>query len=701
MSPRLKVVLMVDDEPDHVELVRRAFRIKMPETDFFAVPSFTEAVDLLRSGTLPQVILADWRLPDGQGVGLLDLKAPCPVILFTAFGSERLAVEALKRGATDYVVKSEAALSDMPHIAERALDQWKTMQQKESVEQALRESEERFALAANGSNDVVWDWDIASDLLFLSTRWIAMFGQEGAPQPRTMEEWFTLVHPRDVRRLRAGLLLHLHGESPHFEHEHRIRSPRGDYRWALTRGLAVRRGGRAPYRMAGSLTEITLRKNMEEQMVFNAFHDTLTGLYNRGIFLERLEHRTKVWQSQRDHPFALLLLDVDRFKFINDSFGHAAGDTFLQLMAGRMSKRLRLTDTIARFGGDDFAILLDPVNGMEDALKFASDIRRDLCEPLFLAAQTVYPSVTIGVALSGDHDLRAQDLVQSADSALHEAKSGGSLRIAASQNAASSTTRGRLKLEHDIRRAIACREFAIAYQPVACLPRGEIKHWECLLRWRRSNGEWAPASEFIPLAEDVGLVAELDHLALTLAAEQQRRWRGSLGIDVKLSVNLSAAFLSRPSLLESLQETLDLAGSSEQWLSIEITERSLIGCLSLLEHAVPKLTELNIGVWLDDFGAGYSSLNYLASLPVQMLKIDSSFTSRMLESPRSQAVVKAILSMAGSLDIPVVAEGVETRRQAERLAELGCPFGQGYHLYPPVFAENVESVLRHNPSDGK
>jgi diguanylate cyclase (GGDEF)-like protein/PAS domain S-box-containing protein len=694
MSQRLQLVLMVDDEPDHVELVRRAFRVKMPETEFFAVSSLSEAVDILRGGTIPQVILADWRLPDGEGAGLLDLGAPCPVILFTAFGNERLAVEAMKRGATDYVVKSEATLCDMPHIAERALDQWKTLQDKESVQQALRASEERFALAVNGSNDVIWDWDIATDLLFLSSRWTATFGQEGILPPRTMAELLTLVHPQDLRRLRANLHSHIEGESSHFEHEHRIRSAGGDYRWALTRGLAVRGAGGAAYRMAGSLTEITLRKNMEEQMVFNAFHDALTGLYNRAIFLERLEHRARAWRTQRGHPFALLMLDVDRFKFINDSFGHAAGDTFLQLMAGRMSKRLRLTDSIARFSGDDFAILLDPVSGMEEALQVASGIRQDLCEPLFLASQAVYPSVTIGVALSGDHDSRAQDLVQSADSALHEAKSKGSLRIAASRASASSATRGRLKLEHDIRRAIACREFAIAYQPVACLPGGEIKHWECLLRWRRSGREWAPAAEFIPLAEDVGLVAELDLLALTLAAEQQRHWRRTLGIDVKLSVNVSAAFLARPSLFEILQRMLDVAGSPEQWLSIEITERSLIGCLSLFEHAVPKLSELNIGVWLDDFGAGYSSLNYLASLPVQMLKIDSSFTSRMLESPRSLAVVKAILSMARSLEIPVVAEGVETRLQAEKLAELRCPFGQGYHFYPPVFAKEVESVVR-------
>ncbi|MCC6344248.1 MAG: EAL domain-containing protein [Bryobacterales bacterium] len=695
MSPRLEAVLMIDDKPDHVALVRRAFRLKMPRTNFEAVSSLKAAVEILRAGTIPQVILADWRLSEGDGFSPRDLGEFCPVVLFNASGGERLAIEAMKRGATDYVVKPEAALNDMPHIAERALKQWKTSREKETAEQALRESEERYALAANGSNDVFWDWDISSDLLFLSARWIAMFGEEGVAPPRTMEEWFQLVHPLDARRLRANLRSHLRGESFHFEHEHRIRLPRGDYRWALTRGVAVRNGGMA-YRMAGSLTEITVRKNMEERMVFNAFHDALTGLYNRAIFLERLDHRARLWQSQREHPFALLLLDVDRFKFINDSFGQAAGDIFLQLMATRMSGKLRITDTIARLGGDDFAILLDPAGGLEDALKFAGDMRRDLCEPLLLASQTVYPSVSIGVALSGEQDSRAQDLMRCADSALHEAKSKGGPRVAASHDAACSTTRGRLRLEHDIRRGIARREFAIAYQPVTCLADGEIRHWECLLRWRRPEGGWAPASEFIPLAEDVGLVAELDHFALTFAAEQQRHWRRSRGMNIKLSVNMSAAFLSRPCLIESIEEALEIAGSPEQWLSIEITERSLIGCLSLFEHALTRLSDLNIGVWLDDFGSGYSSLNYLASLPVQMLKIDGSFTSRMLESPRSQAIVKAILSMAGSLDIPVVAEGVETRGQAEKLAELGCPFGQGYHLHPPVFAENVESVLRHD-----
>ncbi|MBI3679925.1 MAG: EAL domain-containing protein [Acidobacteria bacterium] len=690
MNRRVDLVLIVDDEPDHVELVRRAFAEKSPRVCLVETSSLSGAKDLLAQNKLaPCAILVDWRLPDGDGLELLDLSLPFPIIMLTAYGSEGVAVEAMKRGALDYVVKSAGVLSDLPHIVERAVVQWRTEREHEAMAKALRESEERYALAVNGSNDGIWDWNLSTGSLVVSNRWRELFGYASDALPHSFDEWLSLVHPEDRAAMHAHLEVHLGGQSAHFEHEHRMRAADDQYHWVLTRGLAVRDQDGKPCRIAGSLTEISERKRIERQLLYDAFHDSLTGLYNRAIFIEHLERRIKSWQRHPHPSFAVLFLDLDRFKYVNDTLGHAAGDSFLVMMAARLRRSLREEDLIARVGGDEFAVLAEGAGNETAAKEAALRVHSQLRSPLLLEQETIYPGASIGIALMSPQFPRAEDILRSADQAMYLAKARGGDHVAFSDDISISSARWKLRVEHDLRRALAHAELRMAYQPVVSLDSGGIVNWEALLRWKRPGHGCLAATDFVPLAEDAGLIDELDLWTLREVTAQQRDWQARFGAPVPVSVNLSAGFFAQPGFADILEDTVRKVGAGARWLNVEITESFLIKRMEAVESEISRLERLQIGLWLDDFGIGYSSLGYLARLPLQMLKIDRSFVARMLSSPRDLSVVKAIHSIASSLEIPVVAEGIETAEQAEKLRQLGYQYGQGFYFSPPLIPEEA------------
>lgn len=687
-------LLMVDDEPDHVEIVRRAFADSSPGVLLLEAGSLAEADAAVRSAH-PELIIADWRLPDGEGIELLHPSRPAagmPLVMLTGHGSDSIAVEALKRGALDYVVKSESTLADMPHIIERAFGQWLALRERDRIAYALRESEERYMLAVRGSNDGIWDWSIASGAFFVSDRWRGAFGFAETRFPAHIDEWMTLVHPQDREYLSHRLRDHIDGGSAQFEHELRMRNAAGTYQWLHVRGAAVRDAQGRAYRMAGSLTEISERKRIEQQLLFQAFHDSLTGLQNRALFLQHIEQRIQRLESGSG-PFAMLFLDFDRFKFINDSFGHAGGDMFLMTMAGRLKSHLRHSDAAARIGGDEFALLLDSIDSTEHAMALASRLQRDLRDPFFIEGKTVYPSVSIGVAVSGPYCRRAEDLVRAADAAMYHAKAGGGPPITLSTEAMFATSRWRLNAEHDLRQALAECEFELVYQPVIELASDQIVAWEGLLRWNRPGRELIPAAEFITLAEEVHLTADLDRFAIEAAARQQRQWTALLGRPIPMSINVSAGFFSTAGFADRLEQVLASVSTHEPWLNLEITERSLVERLSLIESESGRLERLRIGLWLDDFGSGYSSLRYLAGLRLNRIKIDGDFVARMLTSPKDAVVIRAVLSLAQSLATPVIAECIEQHAQFEHLRALGCHYGQGHYFSAPVPATRVLESL--------
>lgn len=673
-----KVVLIVDDEPDHVELIRRAFRLQAPDTILLEAPTLSDAKRLLAHGEpKPQLVLADLQLPDGEGTALIDAVPEIPVVILTGRGSEVIAVEALRSGAADYVVKSPAALAAVPERSARIFAHWAGKKEREAMAVRLQESEERYALAVNGSNDAIWDWRLDGDELFVSERWCAISGYEPRQFSR-MEQLRVLIHPEDFDEFQVRLQRHLCGDSPHFEHELRVRSASGEYRWILARGLAVRDASGKAYRMAGSLTEITERKRIEQQLLYNAFHDALTGLYNRGMFLERLEQRLR---SCRQSAFAVAMLDFNRFRFVNEFFGHAGGDVFLVSMARRLITAVRPQDLAARWGGDEFAVILEDLRDVGEARAMGQEIFLRLREPVPLNGRSVYPGVSIGIAFLNASSGRAEDVLRAAGEALLRAKASGGVCCVEEKDSPLAGRR-RLELEHDLRRALVRREFHLHYQPIISMTTGEVFAFEALLRWNRPGHGQVGAKSFVSLAEDFGLIEEIDSWVLEETARQRKSSSTLFGNPFRVSVNLSAPTLCRPGLGGRLAELPAISGADD-WLNIEITERSLIKEFVSLSRELPRLEKLRIGLWLDDFGTGYSSLAYLARLPLQMIKIDRSFVTRM-SSHRELAVIKAVVSLAGALGITVTAEGVESVKQLEVLRDLGCAYGQGYYFSQPL-----------------
>jgi diguanylate cyclase (GGDEF)-like protein/PAS domain S-box-containing protein len=572
--------------------------------------------------------------------------------------------------------------------------------EQKRAEEALRASEERYALAAKSVNDGLWDWNLQSNEVYYSSRWKSMLGHEDGEIGTSPEEWFRRVHPEDAPQVRAALEAHLAGRTPVFESEHRIRHKDRGYRWVLSRGLAVRNGENRPYRMVGAQTDTTQRKLAEEQLLHDALHDSLTGLPNRSLFLDRLSHRLR--QSRRDprRPFAVLFLDLDRFKLVNDSLGHAAGDELLVQTARRLEAAVRPGDTVARLGGDEFAVLLEDVPDPNDAVHVAERIQVSLQAPLAVGGQQIVSTVSIGIALSVTGYERAEDILRDADTAMYRAKSQGRARHEVFDSAMHARAVALLELETDLRQALEREEFEDHYMPVVSLETGRVTGFEALVRWRHPRRGRVPPGDFISVAEDAGLTIAIDRWMLHRACRQVKAWHGRFpeaAGRLTVSVNLSGRQFRQSDLVEAVEQAIAEAGLEGPSLAVEITENVLIESTDQALQILGRLRRMGVEIYLDDFGTGYSSLSYLQRFPIDVVKIDRSFVARMGPRGEGHEIVRAIVTLAHNLGLRVVAEGIETPDQLAELRTLRCGYGQGALFSLPVSAERAEEILAQDP----
>jgi diguanylate cyclase (GGDEF)-like protein/PAS domain S-box-containing protein len=563
------------------------------------------------------------------------------------------------------------------------------------AEDALRESEERYALAARGANDGLWDWKLGSNEIYFSPRWTRMLGYGDNEIWSNPEEWFSRIHPSDRDRVRVHLTAHCEGSTAEFTSEYRMRHKNGPYIWMLSRGIAVRDENGVAVRIAGSQTDITEGK----------IADSLTELPNRIYFIDKLESAFAAKEDPGAQPFAVLFLDLDRFKVVNDSLGHAAGDQLLVGVAQRLRSSVRgqglsgrLTGsatTVARLGGDEFAILVQGIRDESDAAIVAERIVKHLGAAFYLEGRQVFVAVSIGIAMSSSGDT-PEDLLRNADTAMYYAKAHGRGRFEVFNQSMRERAIARMEIEADLKKAIEAHEFLLHYQSKISLVDHRITGFEALIRWNHPTRGLLYPSEFIPVAEETGLVVPLGRWVLHEACRQMAAWHKTISCQSppSISVNVSFKQLAEEGLADEVERILVETGLDPKTLKLEMTESSIMENAQMAVATLRRLKELNIGLEIDDFGTGYSSLSYLRHLPFDTVKIDRSFVKELGTADDTSEIVTTIVQLARSLSMDVVAEGVETKDQLARLTSLGCSSVQGYYFSKPVDAERAQRLLR-------
>lgn len=596
----------------------------------------------------------------------------------------------------------EALLTSLADYASVAIENASLYQQAQQeiverarVEQALRESEERYALAVRGANDGIWDWDLKKNSVYYSPRWKAMLGYEDGEITSSPNEWFNRIHPEDLERTKLDIFYHYRGATNHFENEHRIQHKDGTYHWMQSRGIAVWDSDGTPSRMVGSLSDITDRKSAEQKLSHDAFHDTLTDLPNRTLFMDRLRLAVERAKRRPDFLFAVLFLDLDRFKDINDSLGHLTGDQLLIGIAKILGEDLRSTDTVARLGGDEFVILLEDISDISDATLIADRIQEKLSRSFKLIDREIFVTTSIGIVLSMTGYQRAEDVLRDADIAMYRAKAQGRARYEIFDAAMRDRIMDRITLETDLRQAFDRNELLLYYQPIVSITDNRIIGFEALVRWQHPERGLLAPTEFIPMAEETGQILTIGSWVLRKACAQMHDWLQEFPTEpaLTISVNVSGVQVAQPSLYEQVEQTLKDTGLEPRSLKLEITESTIMDNIEQAIQVFTRLQNLGVQIQVDDFGIGYSSLNYLSHFPISTLKIDRTFVRNMTRDSNYLKIVQAIIMLAHGLGMSVISEGVETEAQLAQVKTLGCEHAQGYYISKPWDSHGIRDLL--------
>ncbi len=601
--------------------------------------------------------------------------------------------------------KDEVLLTSLADYASVALENASLYQQarheiaeRRRVEVALRESEERFELAVRGANEGIWDLNLKRNKIHFSPRWKEMLGYQEGEIGDEPGEWFNRVHPEDIDLLKAALVNHLNGKTAHLEAEYRIRCKDGAYRWMQCRGIAVRGSDGEVSRVAGSQTDISERKEVDGKLLHVAFHDRLTDLPNRALFMEHLQKAIQRSQAEQVYSFAVLYLDLDKFKDVNDSLGHPTGDQLLITVARILQNALGKKDVVARLGGDEFVIFLDGIKEQEDAIEKSREILSILAAPIRLGQHQVFISTSIGIVLSTLGYSKAEDVLRDADIAMYAAKSQGKSTYQLFDPVMRERIVKRMAMEADLKQALEKEQLLICYQPIISLQNGELYGLEALVHWQHPKQGLLAASEFIALAQEIGLILPIDWWVFEEACRQVKSWQDlhHLQPALKASVNLGSSLLLHSNLIESIEESLKKTGLLAENLVLEIAESILTLNVEPMSQMISGLRRIGASVQIDDFGTSYSSLLHLKDLPVNALKIDPAFVKRITDTGENTEIPRMIIKLAHELGIDVFAEGIETEGQLLHLREMRCDYGQGFlfssSLNSDASAHLLESV---------
>lgn len=559
----------------------------------------------------------------------------------------------------------------------------------EAAEQSaaeLQESEERFRSAFDNA-------PIGMALVAPDGRWLrvnrALCHIGGYSEEELLEVDFQAVtHPSHIGAMMSNIEQVVAGKLASYQMENRYYHKLGHEVWVLVGVSLAREGPEQEPRLIFQIQDITEHKHAQEKLVHEAFHDTLTQLPNRTMFVDHLKLAFERAKRSPHHSFAVLFIDLDRFKIINDSLGHALGDQLLIEVSNRLQRCLRPGDTVARLGGDEFTILLEDIDDIKEAIFVAERVQQEVSQPLTLGTHETFTTASIGIALYGPMYQQPEELLRDADTAMYRAKSAGKAQHVIFDSVMHAQVLNRMKLEADLRRGIERQEFFLLFQPIISLQEKRLAGFEALVRWQQPERGLVSPGEFIPLAEETGLIVPIGHWVMQEACRQIKAWQQAYpdSAPLQMSVNLSSRQFAQPNLIEQIKSVLEETGVDPRCLKLELTESAVMDNVEAAIKQLGEIQELGIELSIDDFGTGYSSLSYLHRFPLDTLKIDRSFVSQ-INKKENLEIIRTIIALARSLELEITAEGIETVAQMEELRNLTCEYGQGYYFAKPLDKE--------------
>jgi PAS domain S-box-containing protein len=582
------------------------------------------------------------------------------------------------------------------------------------IRRQLEERDQLFQLISENAADMIALVDGDGRRLYNSPAYLKVLGY--SPEDLKTTSSIEQIHPDDLQRVvQAAEKARLSGQGERMEY--RVRHKDGTWRTLESTASPIRNAKGQTDKLVIVNRDITERKRAEELLAHNAFHDGLTNLPNRALFLDRLQHALTLSKRHPNYKFAVLLIDVDEFKIVNDSLGHSAGDELLIQIAQRLRDSVRRVDTVsrprtadvpsrladddtlARLGGDEFTILLDDIRDPIEAVRVAERIQAELAPPFVIDQEEIVISASIGIASSASPHTQAEDLVRDADIAMYRAKRAGKARCEVSDTAMHENAVKRLRLETDLRRALDQGEFRVHYQPIVSLLTGKVAGFEALTRWQRPEG-LVPPMEFIGVAEETGLIIPMNRKLLREACEHLRSWQAEFPSSpaLTMSVNVTSREFAQADLASEIGKCLDQTGVDPGCLQLEIVETIAMGDAEKSGYVLAQLKALGVRLSIDDFGTGYSSLSRLRRIPVDTLKIDRAFISNMDTDPENREIVRAIILLAHNLGLKVVAEGTETEAHINLLKQFNCEMAQGYFYSRPADDQAMLKLLAGNRS---
>jgi diguanylate cyclase (GGDEF)-like protein/PAS domain S-box-containing protein len=688
-------ILIIEDDIGFAELTSATLK----EHGFKAIGATNglEAMELL-SDTIPSLIILDYSLPDMTGAAILEQIADrglsVPFIMVTGRDDALLAVQMMKTGACDYLLKDASFLDRLPAAVLRTLNDAETRERLHRAEESLRQSETRLARAQKIARMGSWEWNTRTGDIYWSDELYRIFGfAPGEPQQVEMDWFIELINEADRPAFKKAINNAARRCQP-FSLIYRIKSCNGDELVVNSQAeVECDSEGRAQL-VSGTTLDITARIRAENEIQQLINYDTLTNLPNRTLLHDRLRHA--IAQAARDRQMVgVLFLDLDRFKGINETLGHRAGDKLLVTIAKRLKACVRETDTLARIGGDEFSVVLMGVSNEEAIAAVTKKILALISEPIYIDGHEIYTSGSIGIAVYPMDGEDGHTLLKHADQAMYQAKERDGNNFQFFSSEMNIKVLERMMLENSMRKALEREDLFLLYQPQVDTRTGEIIGVEALLRWRHPDMGVIVPDKFIYLAEETGLIIPIGEWVLRTACYQARIWQQQGFQPIRMAVNLSAKQFGQKDLDDTIAAILLESGLDAEWLELEITESTIMKNPDNNTRMLHKLKGMGISLAIDDFGTGYSSLSYLKHFPINRLKIDRMFVRDIINNPDDAAIVEIIISMAHTLKLSVTAEGVETRPLMDFLSSRNCAEMQGYLFSRPVRAEEITTILKN------